>query len=215
MHQNLLDMQLELFNDFALVSKGTVGDGNCGVEMLVGFFEGDRVPDFDGRVAEREDMLSIFNQYRIELADMWRSVSEVSCWQKVWKYFVAGRIDMTRWKMAIDLPSIPPATPSPKKCDLEGAVTPEKDRDRQTKRGKLLADGEVPLDEVDIGSIVQTDTSEPPLKKKKTGKPRDPELVFTFERYYRKAMSERGITYRNWTNIHKRDVRLVFLDRTF
>ena len=206
-HYNLTQMQLALWNDFNIAAKGTVGDGNCGIEMLLSFNE--NIPAAQGEAASRADMLDIITAYRKELQHLWQQVSELEFWQHLWEQCVGNRVDMKPWKDLLQpAPSTPMATPprAERKQNREASVTPQK----HFAPGKLLANGE---GEPEMQEIV-VEAGQPPTKKAKpTGKPRAPNEVIKFETYFPKFLAEKGLTYREWIAEHKRTgLHMAFLD---
>ena len=206
-HHNLTQMQLALWNDFRIAAKGTVGDGNCGIEMLLSFNE--NIPVTQGEMAPRGDMLDIITAYRKELQRLWQQVSELEFWQDLWQKCVGNRVNMDQWKELLQpAPRTPVATPprGERKQNREASVTPPK----SFAPGKLLAIGE---GEPEMQEVV-VEAGEPPQKKAKpTGKPRAPSEVIRFENYFPKFLAERGLTYREWISEHKRTgMHLPFLD---
>eukprot|EP00435_Cladocopium_sp_Y103_P008560 s487_g2.t1 len=208
-HDNLTKMQLALWNDFRIAAKGTVGDGNCGVEMLLSFCENAAVAA--GEAAPRRDMLDIITAYRKELQRLWHSVSGVEFWQDLWQKCVGARANMDQWKELCNfepLPRTPIGTPprGERKQNREASVTPQK----TLAPGKLLAKGE---GEPELSEVV-VEAGQPPQKKAKpTGKPKSPSEVIKFEVYFPKFLAERGLTYREWISEHKRTGKhMPFLD---
>lgn len=210
-HQNLTALLLCLWTDHNLVAKGTIGDGNCGVEMLISFGESSGCLGGPGDCAARSDMLKIIATYREDLAEMWKSVAESSFWQKVWAHYLQGRVVMDKWKEMLE-PQVEPAnTPSPvkPKKSKEVPFTPEK----VAGPGKLLADGDGEEAIVEVTATMETN-GEPPakkLKKKPTGKARDPADVITMDHYFPRFLAENGMTSRKWLAVHREKTFLAHL----
>lgn len=209
-HKNLSQMQLDLWSDFNIISKGTEGNGSCGVEMLASFAENTAAAGIDGQQASNMDLMDIYRAYRTELSEMWTGVSQDPLWQKILQYFIVGRCDLSKWRVWSS-PS-PKATPSPKKGHPDAKETPPKEFQHPPRKGGLLDDGEAGIEAVVCSALVEGSGEEPPKKKKRTGKSRDPTMVINFERYLKKTLGEKGLTYRHWTQAHHETSNLVFLD---
>ena len=199
-HDNLTQMQLHLWNEHSIASRGTVGDGNCGIETIVCLQ--DPAAAVWGEQAARPDMLDIFTAYRRELKAMWESVCRDVWWQKLWHRFVGNRLSMEEWKGLLESePAAMPCTPPQheQKQNRAAAVTPEK----SFAPGKLLAigEGEPELEEVLVA--MGPEGEEPPKKRPKpTGKLRDPQLFITFDAFFPKYLAEKGMTYKLWLHEH-------------
>ena len=207
-HDNLIKMQLALWRDHGIAAKGTRGDGNCGIEMLLSFAENMPVIEGTGEAADRGDLLEIQTAYRKELKRLWESVCGESFWQDLWHRLVGSRANMDQWKALLEPePASAPGTPiqPQNKRSKEAAETPEK----TFAPGKLLAigEGEPSLDEVTV------DAGEPARKRPKpSGKPKALSEVITFENYFPKFLAEKGITHREWLREHKKSgLHLSFL----
>ena len=185
-HDNLIKMQLALWRDHGIAAKGTRGDGNCGIEMLLSFAENMPVIEGAGEAADRGDLLEIQTAYRKELKRLWESVCGESFWQDLWHRLVGSRANMDQWKALLEPePASAPGTPiqPQNKRSKEAAETPEK----TFAPGKLLAigEGEPSLDEVTV------DAGEPARKRPKpSGKPKALSEVITFENYHPQRMAE-------------------------
>ena len=205
-HDNLVNMQLELWRDHGIAAKGTRGDGNCGIEMLLSFAE--NMPVIQGQAADRGDLLEIKTAYRKELKRLWESVCGDSFWQDLWRRLVGSRVNMDQWKALLEPEPAPaPGTPTraQNKRSKEAAETPEK----TFAPGKLLAigEGEPSLEEVVVAA------GEPASKRPKpSGKPKALSEVITFGNYFPKFLAEKGITHREWLREHKKSgLHLSFL----
>ena len=216
-HSNLMEMQLCLWNDHNLVSKGTIGDGNCGCEMLMSFSENVPASTIQGKIANRSDLLEIMAGYRRELRAMWESVAQDTFWQRVWNHFLCGRVDMKEWLGRLQqswfeqVPTTPPQAP---KDTCFTSKTPPNTLDPDPRHGRLLDQGEPPIGHV-VVAIPAPDGDEAgtnqPVKKRRTGKPREPSELITIEKYFQKWLAEKGLTYKNWTQHHFQDFNLVTL----
>ena len=220
-HKNLATMLLSLWTDFNLCAKGTVGDGNCGMEMLMSFQESTVSAGATGELASRNDVLKIIKAHRMELAAMWQKVRADPFWLEIWKVFVHGKADKKPW-MRMEAENDnggAQATPSPKKkgADAELAFTPEKHEQaekvmQKRKQGKLLGEhAEQPLEEVVVAIPEADSNADQPLKKKKrTGKAKDPSEIITFEKYLPRFLAENHMTSRSWIDFHRKEVHLMF-----
>ena len=209
MHKNLTDLQLCLWRDWEIASRGTVGDGNCGIEMIMSFDQNVPATSVLGMEASRSVILDIMGQYRMEISGMWTAVSKDSQWQMLWNYFLKGRIDMEKWiQLSCPVPPVPPpSTPPPQHKDKSVLKTPEKD----FAKGKLIPGGEDPIQSVSTLDIVLADgENEPPPKKKRTGKARSIEDRINFKTYASLKLAELGLTYKQWTREHQQDFNLVW-----
>lgn len=209
MHLNLTELQLSLWRDWNIAGKGTIGDGNCGVEMLMSFDENIPTTAILGQEASRSDVLDILGQYRLEISGMWAENSKNPDWQRIWKYFVKGRVDMKKWiQISRPAPPMPaPSTPPPQHKDKSVLKTPEKD----VEKGKLIPGGEEQIESVSTLGIVLADGEDgPPLKKKRTGKARSLEDRINFKTYAPRRLAELGLTYKQWTREHQQDFNLVW-----
>ena len=214
MHSNLMEMQVHLWNDHGLVCRGTIGDGNCGCEMLMSFSENVPASTIQGQMASRSDVLNIMAGYRRELGAMWESVAEDPFWQHVWHHFIGGRLDMRPWLQKSWLEQGPKTPPKAPQDTRLASNTPPKTSDPDPRHARLLDQGEPPIESV-VVAIPAPDGDEAgtnqPSKKRRTGKPREPSELITTEKYFQKWLAEKGLTYKNWTQHHFQDFNLVTL----
>ena len=216
--KNLIDLQLNLWNNHRIAARGTIGDGNCGIETLVGLSESGvaSVAHIGGQI-DRADMLRIIQQYRSDLSEMWSAVSSEPFWQKIWQRFVGSHVgaELDPYKKEPDPRRS--RTPSPKKNERSGEleVTPGNPPKRKGRKGKLLGEhGEAPLSEVLVSAELAGDPAEgePPAKKPKkkpSGKKKDASEIITVEVYFPRLLSEKGVTYREWLNERRKDLHIV------
>ena len=204
--KNLSSLQLDLWQNCNVAARGTVGDGNCGVEMLVGFTES--VSFVPGSKAAREDVLKIIVSYRRELAEMWRSVSSDEFWQRVWQRFVGSRMNLGPWKADARSSQTAPAptTPVKRRAREPAKTTPEK----AFARNRILSQAEAEPEITDVVAAVPPDGDQPANKKKRTGKPREAAATINFDNYLTNFLAEKGLTYRKWIQVHQKDHMLPY-----
>jgi len=191
--KNLMAMQLDLYVNHRIACKGTRADGNCGIHTLISFCEGASINVVSGPLADDGDMHNIVQQYRDELAMMWKWVSSHKGWQAVWKYFCQNVVDLKSWRAVEDQPKA--------SCeDVPGPSTPQ-----QACSGKLVA-GDSP-----IKSVVVAGPEEQPPKKRRTGKPLPSSETINFGKYFSSFMAEKQMTYRTWVSKHQKSSVLVKL----
>ena len=199
MHRNLLDMQLELWMEHNIACRGTLGDGNCGVEMLVAFTENSSsaLCVIPGIAAPRQDIQQVLQQYREELRTMWFWASGDPAWQTIWRHFNGGRVLLDPYR-DVQAPADGHGTPQKSRKAMEDVATPEKD----TNKVALVPGGEVPIESVTACVTFQEPEAGPPKKKKRTGKRLDPIDRVKFSKYFSIWLAERGLTYRSWFSHH-------------
>ena len=95
---NLQDLLKDLWDQFQVIAKPTLCDGDCGVHMAVAFGENVPLGVLSGADAAPEDTLQIVAAYRAEIAAMWRSAADDILWQQVWQRFIEGRLDLRHWQ---------------------------------------------------------------------------------------------------------------------
>ena len=208
MHLNLTDLQICLWRDWEIASRGTIGDGNCGIEMVMSFDQNIPTTSIFGIEASRSDILGIMGLYRLEISRIWAAVSKDPQWQMLWNYFIKGRIDMKKWiELSRPEPPIPaPSTPPPQHKNKSVLKTPEK----EFEEGKPIPGGEDQIESVSTLGIVLADGEDgPPPKKKRIGKARSVEDTINFKTYASRRLAELGLTYKQWTREHQQDFNLV------
>ena len=212
-HKNLTDLLVTLWNDYQIVAKGTVGDGNCGVETLMSFEENMASAGGVGKLAARKDILEIMKAYRQDLAGMWEKVSHDAFWQRIWKHFVKGRVNMKPWMDQLG----PDAgeqvqTPDPKRKAEISETTPPKVMKKH--KGKILGDqADEPMEMVAVAMPEDGAEATEKKKKKRTGKARDLADLITLDKYLPRFLAENGMTSRSWTAKHRETKFVSFLDR--
>ena len=190
--KNLMAMQLDLFVNHQIACKDTLGDGNCGVHMLVSFCENGAINVVHAPAADDDDVSHIVQQHRDELADMWKWVSCHKGWQSVWKHFCKNVVDLSTWRIGVSKASCE---------DVPAPSTPE-----QGACSGLLVQADSP-----IKSVMVAAPEEQPPKKRRTGKPLPPCETVKFDKYFGSFLAEKGLTYRSWLSKHCKSSVMVKL----
>lgn len=224
--ENLRDLLQSLWNDFNIIAKPTLCDGNCGVHMAMAF--GEDVPSaaLTGKEAASEDILQIVRAYRNELSEMWCQVAEDCLWQQIWQRFIEGRVDLRHWQKLAQ----PVSTPPRKKRRKSMSMTPEGKKTAEPRlKGRLVSGDGVEVRPEAVPVVMENQTSsnvaadeeqlvlsteQPKEKVKPTGKRLPAEKFITFSKALGRVLSENNLTYKNFIAAHreKRHV-LVFLGR--
>lgn len=207
-YYNLINLQCELYEDHKIICRDVVGDGNCGVEMLMNFTEHGSHLIKDSEAASRQDILPVLQVYRNELRDYWLEVRSEKFWQTIWNRTSRGVEDLEKWASENMTKEM---TPEKRKCRAMHPDLPFTPDKREDARGLLNGKHRDPLTEVIVPAA---DDSKPASRKRKpTGKSLEPEAVITFRAYFVRTLGERGLTYRSWLAGHKtKEVVMVYLD---
>ena len=201
--RRLLNMQCWFWEEHSIVVRDVLGDGNCGVEMLMYFSERGSHHLRPGEEASRHDLLPVMSDYRSQLKKFWMEVRHDPRWQHLWSCFCGDHMDLRAW--AKDNLKKSETTPKKRKLDLGLPFTP--DRVAEGKPGKLLKGGDIVPTGFTVpgqqpGSAEEDPTRE--AKKKRSGK----RLPFDVSINYKK-LSSRGFTYRTWLASHPNTVFLA------
>ena len=200
---NLQDLLKDLWDQFQVIAKPTLCDGDCGVHMAVAFGENVPLGVLSGADAAPEDTLQIVAAYRAEIAAMWRSAADDILWQQVWQRFIEGRLDLRHWQ---ELAS-PVITTPPKKRRKSMSTTPPGKKSAAKKcRGVLMeGDGvEVDVDEVSVQiGTEEKEAAEKPKRPKPTGKKLPAEKSITLTRAVKDVLSERNLRYQLFLQFHR------------
>lgn len=191
-----------LKEDHGIICRNVCSDGNCGVETLL------RLQRPADCKAVTEDLRPHFGSTRREVQACWESVVEIPKWRLAFQHLCRHQNS----KKEADEKG--PANPPPAEKKLEDVIVtpPRKDKAddcpftpdpvEKRKAEQPAADGVV---------VIPGAKSEPPSKKKRTGKRGPVEETINLDKYMAQVLSENGVTYRRWLTVHKTDTALLQL----
>lgn len=198
--------RVEMFRDLheidGIVAKDCICDGNCAVDMLNNFKKTMVKGPMDLVTSAHGVRMEEIAEGRQELRALWKSVSSDLGWQDMWKHVCRGHVDLKEW-----LKTHEPRTPPKQRGRRKLAFTPD---DPSQTSPRVLPKVPSPASKSIVIPGAEA-ASEPPQKKRRTGKPLPLDQRVNFHRYFMKYLTDLGVTYRSWFAEHKREHVVLYL----